>query len=174
MMNEIYEWLQSVAVFFILMTAVLNVLPEVRYRRYVQFFLGLVMLVVLCRPILAVGKLDGILQETLEKLTLEEEVRGMEESQIRLEGIQRETLYEAYEEEICRQVEEFLDGMGMTPVKVQVEIGQEDGEITLERMEVTVRKDDGQDEYGIERKLKKELAEVYRLSEAHIIVKLQE
>ena len=49
MFDGIYGWLRDVAVFFILMTAVLNILPEAKYRKYVQFFLGLVMVVVLCR-----------------------------------------------------------------------------------------------------------------------------
>ena len=74
-MDGIYEWLRNVAVFFLLMTAVLNVLPEAKYRKYVQFFLGLVMLAVLCRPVLALGNLSEYLEQALERLTLEEEAR---------------------------------------------------------------------------------------------------
>lgn len=169
-----YEWLQEIAVFFILMTAVLNILPEAKYRRYVQFFLGLVMLAVLSRPILALGNLNGILEVTLEKLTLEEEVRGMEDSRIRVEGIQKEVLFEAYEEEISRQIVQFLEGMGVVPVEAEVVVGQEEGEAAVERIAVTIRKENGEENAAQERELKKELAEVYQLSEAHIIVKLQE
>lgn len=173
-MNQMYEWLQEIAVFFILMTAVLNILPEAKYRRYVQFFLGLVMLAVLSRPILALGNLNGILEVTLEKLTLEEEVRGMEDSRIRVEGIQKEVLFEAYEEEISRQIVQFLEGMGVVPVEAEVVVGQEEGEAAVERIAVTIRKENGEENAAQERELKKELAEVYQLSEAHIIVKLQE
>lgn len=169
-----YEWLQEIAVFFILMTAVLNILPEAKYRRYVQFFLGLVMLAVLSRPILALGNLNGILEVTLEKLTLEEEVRGMEDSRIRVEGIQKEVLFEAYEEEISRQIVQFLEGMGVVPVEAEVVVGQEEGEAAVERIAVTIRKENGEENAAQERELKKELAEVYQVSEAHIIVKLQE
>lgn len=173
-MNQMYEWLQEIAVFFILMTAVLNILPEAKYRRYVQFFLGLVMLAVLSRPILALGNLNGILEVTLEKLTLEEEVRGMEDSRIRVEGIQKEVLFEAYEEEISRQIVQFLEGMGVVPVEAEVVVGQEEGEAAVERIAVTIRKENGEENAAQERELKKELAEVYQVSEAHIIVKLQE
>lgn len=173
-MNQMYEWLQEIAVFFILMTAVLNILPEAKYRRYVQFFLGLVMLAVLSRPILALGNLNEILEVTLEKLTLEEEVRGMEDSRIRVEGIQKEVLFEAYEEEISRQIVQFLEGMGVVPVEAEVVVGQEEGEAAVERIAVTIRKENGEENAAQERELKKELAEVYQLSEAHIIVKLQE
>lgn len=168
-MNQMYEWLQEIAVFFILMTAVLNILPEAKYRRYVQFFLGLVMLAVLSRPILALGNLNEILE-----LTLEEEVRGMEDSRIRVEGIQKEVLFEAYEEEISRQIVQFLEGMGVVPVEAEVVVGQEEGEAAVERIAVTIRKENGEENAAQERELKKELAEVYQVSEAHIIVKLQE
>ena len=78
MFDGIYGWLRDVAVFFILMTAVLNILPEAKYRKYVQFFLGLVMVVMLCRPILALGNLESELEDMLGKLTLEEEIQGGE------------------------------------------------------------------------------------------------
>lgn len=173
-MDMIYEWLRNVAVFFILMTAVLNVLPDEKYRKYVQFFLGLVMLIVLCRPILAIGNLDGVLKETLRKLTLEEEVRGMEQSRIRVEGIQKEALYQGYEKEISGQVSDYLEGMGVVPVRVDVSIGEKEGEEPeVERIEVLIRKTEEQDA-DISRKIKKELCGVYQISEAHMIVKLQE
>lgn len=168
----IYEWLQDVAVFFILMTAVLNVLPDAKYRRYVQFFLGLIMLLVLSRPILALGGLDTVLKDTLGALALEEEVRGMEQSRIRVEGMQKETLYRGYEEEIGRQISGYLEGMGVVPVQVEVSIGKKE-EPGIERIAVTIRREEGQDA-ELERKIKKELSRVYQVSEAHMIVKLQE
>ena len=117
MFDGIYGWLRDVAVFFILMTAVLNILPEAKYRKYVQFFLGLVMVVVLCRPILALGNLESELEDMLGRLTLEEEIQGMEESQIQIDGMQQEVLYGAYEGEIENQIGVFLEGKGMEPVE---------------------------------------------------------
>ena len=166
MFDGIYGWLRDVAVFFILMTAVLNILPEAKYRKYVQFFLGLVMVVVLCRPILALGNLESELEDMLGRLTLEEEIQGM----------QQEVLYGAYEGEIENQIGVFLEGKGMEPVEVDVSIGDgSDGEILVERIEVTAGMEMEEEETGKrERELKKELSEVYQVSEAHIIVKLQE
>lgn len=176
-MEEVYGWLRDVAVFFLLMTAVLNVLPEEKYRKYVQFFLGLVMLVVLCRPILALGDMAGSLEDVLDRLTLEAEARGLQESRIRIDGLQQEVLYGAYEDEMESQIKTFLAGRGLEPVRVEVSIGDEGGGKSLvERIEVTARKGEDEDEteaVGEAREIKKELAEVYQVSEAHIIVKLQ-
>lgn len=175
-MDGIYEWLRNVAVFFLLMTAVLNVLPEAKYRKYVQFFLGLVMLAVLCKPVLALGNLSDSLEQALERLTLEEEARGLRESQIRIDGLQQEVLYRAYEEEAAGQIETFLKERGLEPLQTEVSIGGdgEDG-ISVERIEVTAQRTEGGEETetsGEARELRKELAEVYQVSEAHIIIRL--
>ena len=178
-MEAVYGWLRDVAVFFLLMTTVLNVLPEAKYRKYVQFFLGLVMLVVLCRPILALGDMADSLENVLDRLTLEEEARGLRESQIRIDGLQQEVLYGAYEDEMERQIETFLTERGWNPVRVEVSIGEDgEGGVSVERIEVTAQKSVEEEEgetgsAGGARELKRELAEIYQVSEAHIIVKLQ-
>ena len=185
-MDGVYEWLRDIAVFFLLMTAVLNILPEAKYRKYVQFFLGLVMLAVLCRPILALGNLEGALGDALEKMTLEAEAQDLKNSQIRIEGLQQEVLYGAYERELQDQISAFLEGQGLEPVRVEVSIGEDrEGELQIRRMEITARKDTGEHpaedsgendagSAGGARELKKELAEAYQVSEAHIIIRLQE
>ena len=91
-------------------------------------------------------------------------------------GMQREVLYGAYEGEIENQIGVFLEGKGMEPMEVDVSIGDgSDGEILVERIEVTAGMEMEEEETGKrERELKKELSEVYQVSEAHIIVKLQE
>ena len=40
MTEWIYGWMKGLAFFFIFMTAVLNCLPDQKYRKYVRFFSG--------------------------------------------------------------------------------------------------------------------------------------
>ena len=44
MTEMIYGWMKNLAFFFIFMTAVLNCLPDNRYRKYVRFFLGMLVI----------------------------------------------------------------------------------------------------------------------------------
>ena len=50
MTEWIYGWMKGLAFFFIFMTAVLNCLPDQKYRKYVRFFLGMLLLILMTRP----------------------------------------------------------------------------------------------------------------------------
>ena len=46
-MNEIGEWIQNIAVYLIISAAILHAVPENGYRKYIRFFTGLVLILLL-------------------------------------------------------------------------------------------------------------------------------
>lgn len=64
MFDYIYQWLQNLAFYMILVTAVIHVLPESSYQKYIRFFCGLILVILLASPIL---KLFGM-KENFEEL----------------------------------------------------------------------------------------------------------
>ena len=52
MFTYIYEWVKGIAFYMVLMTAVLQVLPENGYKKYIRFFTGLLLVVLLSEPLL--------------------------------------------------------------------------------------------------------------------------
>lgn len=54
----IYEWVQNVAVYLVLMTAIIEVIPNKEYQKYVKFYMGLVVVIMLCTPIIKVLGLE--------------------------------------------------------------------------------------------------------------------
>ncbi len=56
MLDTAYEWIKNLAFYLVIMTAVLEVLPGDTYRKYIRFFTGLVMILLVITPIL---KLTG-------------------------------------------------------------------------------------------------------------------
>ena len=67
MTELIYGWMKNLAYFFIFMTAVLNCLPDNRYRKYVRFFLGLLLIIILSKPLTKLLNLDQILEESVSR-----------------------------------------------------------------------------------------------------------
>ena len=51
MTDGIYSWIQNVACFFILLTAVMNFLPDNSYKKYVQFYMGMLLILVILPPV---------------------------------------------------------------------------------------------------------------------------
>ena len=58
MLKELYQWLQDLAVYLILVSAVLQALPQESYQKYVRFFAGLVLIVLLMTPLLKLTDME--------------------------------------------------------------------------------------------------------------------
>ena len=119
MTELIYGWIKNLAYFFIFMTAVLNCLPDNRYRKYVRFFLGMLLIIILCKPLTEFLKLDQVLETSVSRGLLDVEAEGMED-RMKLEGQQEQYLIQGYEAEIADQVRRFLLERGVTPVETSV------------------------------------------------------
>lgn len=49
---EIYQWMKDLAFFHVLTTAILHILPDKRYEQYVRLFMGLLLILLICTPVL--------------------------------------------------------------------------------------------------------------------------
>lgn len=178
MSKVIYEWMQNLAFFFILMTAILNCLPENQYRKYVQFFLGLVLLIVLCKPLLGILNLDQILSEKLSSETLEQEALNSRNSVLSVEGVQENLLNQAYEREIEGQIQVMMEERGINVQEADVQLSQGE-QVSVEQITLRVsnpekamyREEEEEMEKDFGQKLedvKSELAQVYATEVSHI------
>lgn len=58
MFGYLYEWLKDISFYLILVTAVTYVLPSNSYRKYIRFFTGLVLILMLLTPILNLFRIE--------------------------------------------------------------------------------------------------------------------
>ena len=56
MLEAIYEWIQNISIYLIVMAAVMHAIPGKDYGKYVRFFSGLVLILLLASPLM---KLTG-------------------------------------------------------------------------------------------------------------------
>ena len=96
MKESFYQWVKTLAVFYILFSAVLHLIPDPKYERYIRSFMGLLLIYILCTPVFAAfgreSELAGIFsgRYTQEMQTLEtEEAENLQEFYLR-EGYCRE------------------------------------------------------------------------------------
>ena len=47
MLDAMYEWMKNLAFYLVIVTAALEVLPREAYRKYVRFFAGIVLILLL-------------------------------------------------------------------------------------------------------------------------------
>ena len=186
MTEMIYGWMKNLACFFIFMTAVLNCLPESKYRKYVRFFLGMLVIIVLGGPLTELLHLDQALADAVSRGLLEGDAEGLED-RMELGGfqedVQEEYLLRGYEAEIESQIEAYLRERGVVPEQTEVRLDGTD--MTVEEIRLSVSADTEGLLYqseADERKralkeeaeaVKKELSEVYQVDAEHIDVTIQ-
>lgn len=85
MFAYLYEWIRNVAFYLVLVTALIHVLPRSGYQKYIRFFTGLVLILLVLAPVLKLFQMEEELRDAyrddswLEQL---EEIEGVEEIQI--------------------------------------------------------------------------------------------
>jgi len=73
-MQEILDMVRYVAVFYLLEQMVLNLIPGKMYEKYVRFYLGLLLVILLLQPALRIFRLTERLDADALICELEEEV----------------------------------------------------------------------------------------------------
>jgi len=94
-MDGILQWVKNIAFFLILSGLVYQILPDSRFKKYVRFFMGLVLTLMVLSPLLNLWNLEDVLVQAAETFSLD---RSRLELQAELEngvgeqeaGIQRE------------------------------------------------------------------------------------
>ena len=72
MKEELYLWIRNLAVFYIFFTAVLNLIPDQKYEKYVRFFMGLLLIFMMSTPIFSIlGKGSELTESFLDNFSEE-------------------------------------------------------------------------------------------------------
>lgn len=77
----LYEWIRNVAFYLVIITAIIQILPNDTYKKYIHFFTGLVLILLLMTPILKILGMENLSEPLWKK----------EGPKLKLEKIEKET-----------------------------------------------------------------------------------
>lgn len=80
MFEYIYEWIQNLACYMILITAVIQILPNNSYRKYIRFFCGLILVIVLASPVLELFGAGADLERIYRDARYDETIKEIQEA----------------------------------------------------------------------------------------------
>lgn len=123
-MDQLLEWVRNLAACMILIAAVMRILPRNHFEKYIRFYTGLLVLLLVIRPLLRLASLDDTLfqsfQYYMEQMgddTLEEQMQQAEEQ--REAGISGEMEGQAAKQ-ITGQIRSDVEREGMEVSDCQV------------------------------------------------------
>ena len=78
MTETLYGWMRNLACYFIFLSAVMHFLPDNNYKKYIQFYMGLLLILLLLSPVLDFLHLENKIDAGVNRY-VEEEERDREE-----------------------------------------------------------------------------------------------
>ena len=124
MKEFLYGWIRDIAFYAILMTVILHLLPEEGHMKYVRFFMGLVLMLVVLSPLLSVAGLSGTLDSIYAEQTYDEELQDFTRRQAELEADYAREIEKRKQEMTGDGTENPADGEeeqgGSSDIKVEI------------------------------------------------------
>ncbi|MEF9915771.1 MAG: stage III sporulation protein AF [Lachnospiraceae bacterium] len=87
MFTYIYEWVENLAFYLVLTTAVIQVIPNTNYKKYVRFFTGLLLILLLTTPILKVFGMEHSFSNLNHNVKFQQELQKIQSTTAYLEGV---------------------------------------------------------------------------------------
>lgn len=105
MFDYLYEWIQNIAFYLVLVTAIMHLVPNHIYTKYIQFFTGLLLVIMMAGPIFKICGMEYTFKEIYANEEYKQEIKEIEKAAKYLENM---SLEEQSSEEIV--VEEIRIG----------------------------------------------------------------
>ncbi|BDZ77442.1 stage III sporulation protein AF [Claveliimonas bilis] len=80
MFQYLYDWMQSIAYFMILITILMHVIPNQGYQKYIRFFTGALLVILLLTPVWKLTGMSEDIRKIYEGSDYEEAVERIEEA----------------------------------------------------------------------------------------------
>lgn len=120
MITEIYQWVKDIAFYMILITAVMNVIPNNNYKKYINLFTGMVMIILVLAPISGWLGVDTRFDTNFIKNMYSQELSSMKFDTYELKEDTTTKIFDEYENEIGLQVEKLVKEEGYYMVKSDI------------------------------------------------------
>ncbi|MCI9486052.1 MAG: stage III sporulation protein AF [Lachnospiraceae bacterium] len=134
MLEKFYGWVKTIAACLIFLSLIIRLLPEGKNIKYIRYFMGMVLVLVVLAP---AGRLFG-LEKVFSQLEISFEREGARadfEGELALMGeVYAEEVVRGYEEELAAEVLRFLEREGYGDCSVRVTIDAEEDSETFGRV----------------------------------------
>ena len=87
MIAFIYEWMENIAFYLVILVAIMQMIPQSSYQKYIRFFAGMILILMLAGPILRIFGMNELQSTTYQNVMQEiEDASGYMERIIREEA----------------------------------------------------------------------------------------
>lgn len=127
-MDILYGWIRNLIVCFCMLELFCHLVRKEDYRRYIRFFGGLVVLLLVLEPLGGLFSIGTSFEEALRQAFAREDAYELRTSREALAGLQNQKIEEAYRRELERQIKEIVKAHGRQSISVKIKLREEAGQ----------------------------------------------
>lgn len=127
-MEAMYSWVKNIAFYLIFMTVLGNMLPDKKYEKYIKLFAGMVLILLVLKPITAGLHLDDKLAYSFGSITFQKETDDLKKQLTGMESERLSGMIGQYEDAIAMDLERMAQAEGFYKKSISVTIEPEQGE----------------------------------------------
>ncbi len=170
-MEGVYQWVSSILCFLIFVYGIKALLPSKKYEKYIRFFTGMILILLVIQPVMGGLNLEDRLAYYFENISFQRESEDLKREILGIESKRLERVIEEYEGAVERDVKAMAEGMGFQVERVEVSIEKEQeaqdyGTVTHIRM--VLGREEGRGEWEEEEEEEKEIGEMIRIGDIEI------
>ena len=90
MFEYLYQWIENVAFYLVILTVAMQLIPNNNYKKYIQFFSGLILVLMLAGPVFKVFGMEQEFTEFYKNAEYQQKIEEIEEATKYLEDISNE------------------------------------------------------------------------------------
>lgn len=148
-MDGLLNWVGNILFFLVLITVAENLLPGKKYNKYIRLCAGMVLILLVVRPLTAGFHLEEQINRYFESFAFQQEARDLSKEILGIEQQRLGQIIDSYEQVVETDLDAMAREMGLVPVRTAAVIDRnrdsgDYGLVVRVEMEVESR-DDGED-----------------------------
>lgn len=124
-MEQLFEWIRSIIYYLIFITVVANLLPNKKYEKYIRFFAGMVLILLVLKPITGGLRLDDTLAYYFESISLKKEATELTSEIAKMDGQRLDKMITKYEDAVSGDLKSMAVSAGFSCNTSKAEINED-------------------------------------------------
>ena len=126
-MDGILNWVGNILFYYVLVTVVENLLPGKKYSRYVRLAAGMVLILLVLKPVTEGFHLEEQITRGFESFTYQQDARDLSREILGIERQRLAKVMDSYEQAVEANVNAMAAEEGFVTVKIQAVMDRDEG-----------------------------------------------
>ncbi|MDW2797161.1 stage III sporulation protein AF [Clostridium boliviensis] len=124
-MEQLYQWIRNITYYLIFITVAENLLPNKKYEKYIKFFAGMVLILLVLKPVTGGLRLDDKLAYSFEAISLKKEAGELTGKVSKMEETRLKRMISGYENAVGTDLETMAETAGFSCIETSAKINSD-------------------------------------------------